>query len=234
VPLGSEERVVEEARATAGADPVPAPPPQQGWVAPHVASEFPGLGIAWIEVDGRQRRSSNQVRRRLRDVSDRFFGAQAIHMRERPIPWAYRVFFRQIGLDPDRTRTPVEQLALERLQEGAFLSRGMPVDAMTIATIETGVALRAFDADRLEGGLCIRDSAPGEMLPDRSRELAQGTLTVADERTPVGLLFGGTAESREVSKETRRIAVVAVQVNGVPQVAAEEALWIAAAAIESS
>ena len=72
-------------------------------------------------------------------------------MRERPIPWAYRVFFRQIGLDPDRTRTPVEQLALDRLHDGAFISAGLPADALTIATIETGVALRAFDADRIEG-----------------------------------------------------------------------------------
>lgn len=218
----------------AGTGPAWVPSPRLGRVAPHVASEFPGLGIVWIEVDGRRRRSPDQVRRRLRDVSDRFFGAQAIHMRERPIPWAYRVFFRQIGLDPDRTRTPVERLALERLQEGAFVSRGLPADALTIATIETGVALRAFDAERLEGGLCIRDSAPGETLPDRPGELAQGTLTVADERTPVALLFGEVGESYEVGKGTRRIAVAAVQVNGVPQVAVDEALWIAAAAIEAS
>ena len=105
-------------------------------------------------------------------------------MRERPIPWAYRVFFRQIGLDPDRTRTPVEQLALDRLHDGAFVSRGLPADALTIATVETGVALRAFDADRLEGELCIRDSAPGESLPGRPGELAQGTLTIADEPRP--------------------------------------------------
>ena len=47
-------------------------------------------------------------------------------MRERPIPWAYRVFFRQIGLDPDRTRTPVEQLALDRLHDGAFKIAACP------------------------------------------------------------------------------------------------------------
>ena len=90
-------------------------------------------------------------------------------MRERPIPWAYRVFFRQIGLDPDRTRTPVEQLALDRLHDGGFKSRGLPADALTIAIVETGVALRAFDADRLEGELCIRESAPGESLPGQAR-----------------------------------------------------------------
>ena len=129
-------------------------------------------------------RSPEPVRRRLRDLSDRFYGAQAIHLRERPIPWAYRVFFRQIGLDPDRTRTPVEQLALDRLHDGGFKSHGLPADALTIATVETGVALRAFDADRLDGRLCIRDSAPGRVAAGPPGELAQGTLTIADERAP--------------------------------------------------
>jgi DNA/RNA-binding domain of Phe-tRNA-synthetase-like protein len=210
------------------------PSPEQGWVAPHVATEFPGLGIASIEVDGRPGPSPEPIRRRLRVLSDRFYGSHAIHMRERPIPWAYRVFFRQIGLDPDRSRTPVEQLVLERLQGGAFKHRGMPGDALTIAIAETGVALRAFDAEQLEGKLCIRDSAPGEALTGPLRDLPQGTLVIADERVPVALLFGPTADGLEVARETRRIALVAVQVGGVPQIAIDEALWIAAAAVESA
>jgi DNA/RNA-binding domain of Phe-tRNA-synthetase-like protein len=207
--------------------------PEQGWVAPHIAEEFPGLGLAWVEIDGAPARSPEPVLQRLRDLSDRFYGAHAIHLRERPIPWAYRVFFRQIGLDPDRTRTPVEQLALDRLHDGAFASRGMPADALTIATVETGVALRAFDAGRLSGRLCIRDSAPGESLPGKPGKLAQGTLTIADERAPLELLFGATATDASLEAATGRIAVVAVQVKGVPQAAVDEALWIACAAIES-
>jgi DNA/RNA-binding domain of Phe-tRNA-synthetase-like protein len=207
-------------------------PCEQGWVAPHLAAEFPGLGIAWVEVDGRPGRSPDSVRRRLRELSDRFYGAHAIHLRERPIPWAYRVFFRQIGLDPDRTRTPVEQLALDRLRDGGFTSRGMPADALTIATIETGVALRAFDADRLEGRLCIRDSAPGESLSGRPGELPNGTLTIADERGPIGLLFGVSGDGYGVERGTRRVAVAAVQVSAVPQIAVDEALWLVATTLE--
>ena len=210
------------------------PAPRQGWVAPHIAAEVPGLGIAWVELDGKQSRSPEPVRRRLRDLSDRFYGSHAIHMRERPIPWAYRVFFRQIGLDPDQTRTPVEQLALDRLHDGAFVSHGLPADALTIATIETGVALRVFDRARIEDDLCIRDSAPGESLPGSpAKRLAQGTLTIADGRAPLSLLFGGLPADREVEPDARRIAIVAVQVKGVPQAAVDEALWIASAAIEA-
>ena len=210
------------------------PSSRPGWVAPHVAAEFPGLGISWIEVDGRPGRSPEPVERRLSETSNRFYGAHAIHMRERPIPWAYRVFFRQIGLDPDRTRTPVEQLALDRLQDGGFKTRGLPADALTIATVETGIALRAFDAERLAGSLCIRDSAPGESLDGRPGELSHGTLVIADERAPAGLLFGATGENREVGRGTRRIAIAAVQVDGVPQIAIDEALWIVAATLEAA
>ena len=210
------------------------PAPRQGWVAPHIASEFPGLGIAWVEVDAKPGRSPEPVRRRLRDLSDRTYGSQAIRLRERPIPWAYRVFFRQIGLDPDRTRTPVEQLTLDRLHDGGFRSHGLPTDALNVAIVETGVALRAFDAEGLEGRLCIRDTAPGESLAGRSVEMAKGTLTIADEARPVAMLFGPAAEGLAVEKRTRRIAVTAVQVKGVPQIAVEEALWMAASTLEAA
>ena len=210
------------------------PAPQQGWVAPHIAAEFPGLGIAWVEVDAKPGKSPEPVRRRLRDLSDRTYGSQAIRLRERPIPWAYRVFFRQIGLDPDRTRTPVEQLTLDRLHDGGFRSHGMPRDALDIAIVETGVALRAFDADALDGRLCIRDSAPGESLAGMPGELAKGTLTLADDSRPIGLLFGPTAAGMAVERDSRRIAVAAVQVKGVPQIAVEEALWLAAATLEAA
>jgi DNA/RNA-binding domain of Phe-tRNA-synthetase-like protein len=216
--------------STLGWEPAPTP----GWVAPHVAAEFPGLGVSWIEVDGRPGRSPDPVERRLAETSDRFYGAHAIHLRERPIPWAYRVFFRQIGLDPDRTRTPVEQLALDRLQDGGFKTRGLPADALTIATVETGIALRAFDADRLEGTLCIRDSAPGEALDGRPGELSHGTLVLADELAPAGLLFGATGKDRTVTRRTRRIAIAAIQVDGVPRIAIDEALWMVAATLEAA
>jgi len=202
--------------------------PRQGWVAPDLAAEFPGLGLVWIEVETQQRRSPEPVRHRLERLSDRFYGSQAIQMRERPIPWAYRVFFRQIGLDPDRTRTPVEQLALDRLHDGAFKSQGMPEDALTVAIVETGVAVRAFDSERLEGELCIRESAPGESLPGQPGELVGGTLTIADGKRPVGLLFGPAGDGYGVEPHSRHLAIVAIQVKGVPQIAVDEALWMTA------
>lgn len=201
--------------------------PRHGRVSSYVAAEFPGLGISWVEVEGGAGRSGESVRNRLRALSDRFYGSHAVQMRQQPIPWAYRVFFRHVGLDPDQTRTPVEQLAFERVREGAFLSRGLPVDALTIATVETGVALCAFDADRLEGPLGIRESAPGESLPGRRGELPQESLVLTDDLGPVGLPFEAPSPEHEVGRGTRRTAIAAIEVSGVPKIAVEEALWIA-------
>jgi hypothetical protein len=85
-------------------------------------------------------------------------------MRQEAIPWAYRVFFRQVGIDPDDRRTPPEQLVLDRLQHGGFRSRSLLDDAMTIAIFETGVALLAFDGDRIELPLELRLARPGEVM----------------------------------------------------------------------
>jgi DNA/RNA-binding domain of Phe-tRNA-synthetase-like protein len=205
--------------------------PERGWVAPAVADELPGLGLAWTTVQARSGRSPRQVKERLRELSNRFHGGHAIQMRQRPIPWAYRVFFRQIGLDPDRTRTPIEELALLRMKQGHFKSRNLLDDALTIAIVETGVALRAFDADRVEGRLGIRASAPGESLEGRPSELPSGTLIIADEHRPLALLFGATAEGRGVHPRTERITLVAMQVKGVPDISVEEALWLASACL---
>ena len=57
---------------------------------------------------------------------------------------------------------------------------------------------------------------------------------IADERAPAGLLFGATGEGRGVEKGTRRVAIAAVQVTGVPQIAVDEALWMVAATLAAA
>jgi DNA/RNA-binding domain of Phe-tRNA-synthetase-like protein len=198
-----------------------------GYLAPELREELPGLALRYLVVERGSGRSPREVKDQLARLSDRFGGGQAIVLRQKPIPWAYRVFFRHIGLDPDRTLTPIEQLALQRMREGRFRSRSLLDDALTIATIESGVAMRAFDADRVSGRLGIRPSAEGEELEGRPGDLPSGTLVIADERRPLALLFGATGSGRGVQPRTRRTILACVQVKGVPDIAVEEALWLA-------
>lgn len=209
------------------------PAPEGGWVAPELREEFPGIGLRYLVLDRGSGKSSRELKHRLAEMSNRFSGPQAIALRHQPIPWAYRVFFRQIGLDPDEQQTPVEAVALERIKRGGFVSQSVLDDALTIAIVESGVALRAFDADRTEGRLGIRQSAPGEELEGRPGPLPQGTLVIADEARPLALLFGATGLGRGVTPKTDRTILAAIQVKGVPDIAVEEAIWLAASIIRS-
>ena len=206
---------------------------ESGWVAPELREEFPGLALRYLLIERGSGRTPRHVKERLSELSNRFSGPQAINLRHQPIPWAYRVFYRHIGLDPDEQQTPVEAVALERMKRGGFISRSLLDDALTIAIIESGVALRAFDAGRVEGRLGIRQTEPGEGLEGRPGELPPGTLVIADETRPLGLLFGATAAGRGVQPRTARMLLAAVQVKGVPEIAVEEAIWLAADVIRS-
>jgi DNA/RNA-binding domain of Phe-tRNA-synthetase-like protein len=207
--------------------------PEPGWVDEALTEEFPGLSIVSTTIESTTGRSPEALKERLRLLSDRIAGAQAIQLRQQPIPWAYRVFFRHIGLDPDTTRTPIEQLIFERMHDGRFKSRNRVEDALTIAMVEVGVALRAFDADRVEGRVGLRLSAEGEGFEGRASPLADGTIVVADEKRALGVLFDRTAEGRGVKRATSRILLVAIGVRGVPDIALEEALWVAGSALRA-
>lgn len=198
---------------------------ESGFVDAELAAELPGIGLRWACVERGSGRSTAGLQHRLAYLSDRFTGAYAIELRRRPIPWAYRVFFRHIGLDPDEQLTPVEALSLERLRKGGFLSNNILDDALTVAIMESGVALQAFDGDRVEPPLGIRPSAAGETLGE-GPPLTPGTLVIADANGPVGTLFGPFGPGRGVSQKTQRMVVVAIQVAGVPDIAVEEALWL--------
>ncbi|MDX6633723.1 MAG: hypothetical protein QOG09_386 [Solirubrobacterales bacterium] len=205
--------------------------PETGWIDEEIAAEFPGLALRYTTIERGSGRSSVAVKERLHDLSDRFYGAQAVNLRQRAIPFAYRVFLRNIGLDPDGQPSPVERLVLGRMKDGEFKSRNLLDDALTIAIAETGVALRAFDADRVEGRIGIRATTADESFEGRPAPLAEGTLVIADEARALALLFGATAAGRGVDPKTARTVLVATQVQGVPEIAVEEALWLASAAL---
>ena len=86
---------------------------------------------------------------------------------------------------------------------------------------------------RRRRALGIRPSRPGEALDGRPGELPVGTLVIADATGPLALLFGAIGSGRGVDRRTRADAAGSIQVSGVPDIAVEEALWLAARGAES-
>jgi DNA/RNA-binding domain of Phe-tRNA-synthetase-like protein len=211
-------------------------PIQEGRVADVLGAEFRGLRLRYATVDVEPGRSPAGVKQRLRYLSDRLHGQHALNLRREPIASAYRVFFRQIGLDPDEVRIPVEAAVLERLRAGGFKSQGLVEDAVTIAIVETGVAIQALDAGSTSGRLRLRLAGESERLggDPNGLPLPGDALVFADDVRALGLIFGELAPDVEVSKRTRSVAVSALQVQGVPDISVEEAIWICTSALGSS
>jgi len=183
-----------------------------GAVEPAISRELPGLGIAFcsLAISGDPlRRSPAELRARLRALSDRHRGAQAIVLRSRPIPHAYRVLFHHLGMEPDVRRIPVEELVLGRLLAGAFESRGLLPDALATATIETEVGVWALEGEH-EPRLALQD----------------GVVLVASGAGRVAELFA--LPDTPVTRSARTLTLYAILANDVPRIAVEEALWIAA------
>jgi DNA/RNA-binding domain of Phe-tRNA-synthetase-like protein len=203
--------------------------PERGWIDAALARELPELAL-WTLAGGPPppRRSPPELRRRLGLLASRMRGAEAVELRKRPVPHAYRVFFRQIGLDPDDRRTPVEEAAMRRLMHGGFESHGALEDALLLALVETGVPVWAIDDETLDGPLGVREARRGEQRERAdgfADDLPPGRLVVADAAGPVAVLFGEPDARHAVTRRTGRIRLFSVQVDGVPDVHVEEALW---------
>jgi DNA/RNA-binding domain of Phe-tRNA-synthetase-like protein len=210
----------------------PTPELTHGWCAREVEQELPGLALLSMHVEvGRSGSltgaSPADLLGRLREKSNRFRGANAVAVRREPVPSAYRVFFRHIGLDPEVVRTPIEAAVFERMMHGGFISVGLLEDVLLIALLDTGVPVWALDAESVDGPLGIRASAGGERLGrgEDASELPEGRLVVADAAAPLAVLFGEVAAAHAPRSRSSRLVLFAVQVAGVPELYAEEALW---------
>jgi DNA/RNA-binding domain of Phe-tRNA-synthetase-like protein len=207
--------------------------PVDGTVAQELAGELPGLRLRWTVCDGRPGRTPPELRARLDDVTSRFRGANAVLLRSRPVPHAYRVLFRHIGLDPDRDRTPVEQAALQRLLTGGFCSGDRLTDALALSVIETGVPITVFDDAALDGDVVLRAARAGETIADGeyAHDVPAGRLVLADAAGPVAVLFGRLSDRHAPGPRTGRLRLVAVRAPGVPEAHVDEALWLAHSAL---
>ena len=192
--------------------------PRRGSIDAALAVEFPGLALDWIAVSAAPGPSPPGLRRRLAALSDRIRGVDVVALRTRPVPRAYRAFFRQIGLDPDVQRIPAERAAVQRLLHGGLPAGERIADACRVALVETGVPVWALD------GAAVHAPGLGIRVGDPERD---GTLVVADQTTVHGALFADPARSSAPGPRTTAVVLFAVAVPGVPEIHLEEALWLA-------
>jgi DNA/RNA-binding domain of Phe-tRNA-synthetase-like protein len=135
-------------------------------IVPELLSEFPGLRVVELKLEGLTVRSSDpdlepfklevqeRVRKRIASLEE---------VKNQPIIRAYRDFFWRVGIDPTKIR-PAGEALTRRILGGRDLPRvNTLVDSYNLASVETSIAIAAFDSKKVsEGALIMRKAMSGE------------------------------------------------------------------------
>ena len=113
------------------------------------------------------------------------------------------------GVDPTR---PSPRWLARRVQLAGMRSISLAVDITNYVMLETGQPIHAYDQDRLDGPIVVRQAQDGEKLTtldDVVRPLDPQDLLITDRTGPIGLagVMGGA--STELSSSTRNVVIEA-------------------------
>jgi len=134
---------------------------------------------------------------------------------------AYRDFFWRVGIDPTKIRPAAEAL-IRRILGGKPLPRiNTLVDAYNLASIETRVALAAFDAASLHGDIVMRMARPGEEFlgigMERPVVLTGKEVVDQDEAGLVAIYPYRDSARTAVTTATRATVFLVCGVPGIPR-----------------
>lgn len=198
-------------------------------VDPRLRGRFPRLKAKIVRIEGvRVERKDAGLERFKEEVISRVRARWTLlQLREEPIFRAYRDFFWRVGIDPTKIRPAAEAL-IRRVLRGRPIPRiNTLVDAYNLASMETAVALAAFDADRVSGELFMREARAGEEFlgigMEAPRRLKGGEVVVEDGEKLIAIYPYRDAEDSKITLQTQRVLLMICGVPGVGEETLKEA-----------
>jgi DNA/RNA-binding domain of Phe-tRNA-synthetase-like protein len=192
-------------------------------IIPELRSSFPGLRVVELKVEGLEVRSTDpglesfkrevqeRIRRRTTSLEE---------VKDQPIFRAYRDFFWRVGIDPTKVRPAGEALTRRVLGGRDLPSLNTVVDAYNLASIETSIAIAAFDLGTIhEGALLMRRGVRGELFHGigmSSPDSLTGSEVVVEDQESCRLVAVYPYRDSDDSKITERTKSVLFMMCGVP------------------
>ena len=204
-----------------------APPPEQGWIAPDVAEEHPGLELlTWSSTTTWTSRSRPWAREWLARLSTRIDGPAVLNAFRDDAPAAHRVFWGRIGRDATKDRAPQEAAFYDRIAHGGFPVRDPLQDLLLVVLLETGVPIWALDGDRVSGDLGIRRSLTGELVGPGDAPPTRPEPVVVDREGVVAEIGREPREPFRATHRSARTTFFCARVPGLPDLRVHEAVWL--------
>ena len=202
-------------------------------IDPRLKARFPELMVLTCEVRGvrveRLTVGLEKFKEELMEEVRKRYDLESL--KSLPVFRAYRDFFWRVGVDPTKNRPAAEALIRRVLGGSSIPCINTLVDAYNLASIKTEIALAAFDADRLEGGLFMRFAEKGEEFLGIGMEkplvLRGGEIVVSDGEKLVAIYPYRDADDTKITEETRNVVLLVCGVPGIGEERLQEAARVA-------
>lgn len=186
-----------------------------------VSERYPDLLVPYVNIQDVTVQSHSrdllslkaQILAKLRSQYD------LVTLKDRPVFRAYRDFFWGIGIDATKIRPAGEALIRRVLRGGDIPSINTLVDTYNLASIETGIALAAFDLDQTHGSMTLRFSEKGEAFLGIGMTspivLRGGEVVISDRDGLLAIYPYRDAERSKVQLTTKSTIILACGVPGI-------------------
>lgn len=123
---------------------------------------------------------------------------------------AVRTMYKQLGIDPTRTR-PSSEALWRRVRRGDPLPRvNSFVDVVNWCSVETQLPYGLYDAARIDGDVALRRGRAGEQYAGIRKDAVhvEGRMTLADAHGPFGNPTSDSARTMVTTGTTRGLVVI--------------------------
>jgi DNA/RNA-binding domain of Phe-tRNA-synthetase-like protein len=139
-------------------------------------------------------------------------GAAAMRTRTESaeIAAAVRTMYKQVGLDPTKTR-PSSEALLRRVRKGDELPRiNSLVDIINWCSLESQLPFGLYDLDHVRGDATLRLGRDGEEYPGIRKDVVHvaGRLVLVDEEGPFGNPTSDSARTMVTTSTVRALVVI--------------------------
>ncbi len=135
-------------------------------ISPELQSSFPGLRVVELKMERLHVKRSDAALERFKlEMHERIRlrTASLDEVKDQPVFRAYRDFFWRVGIDPTKIRPAGEALTRKILGGRDLPHINTLVDAYNLASVETSVAIAAFELPTVhEDSLLMRRAVSGE------------------------------------------------------------------------
>ncbi len=196
---------------------------------PALRGDFPGLGATLLGLEGvsvhRQREDLEDFKIEL---SQRLRGTWDLEsLKDEARVRAYRDFFWRVGIDPTKIRPAAEALLRRLLRNKPLPTINTLVDAYNLVSMETRIALAAFDNSTLSGDMFMRYAVEGEEFLGIGMKtpvaLRGKEIVVEDDEGLLAVYPYRDAERTKVTTDTSSVVIMVCGVPGIQEEVLEEA-----------